>query len=157
MAVTLPGSNKSHKINNEFPKEIYMKFNILTIISFSFLSAVLITSCIKNTNSNNCLSYQFAPVSNISGPVNGAVNQDINFILSFDIFNGCGQFGNIEESSIADTTTIKVNAKYQGCICTQVAGTLQKTYIFRTAQPGTYYFKFHQGNGNYLLHTLIVQ
>ncbi len=134
-----------------------MKINIQGILLGCLFSSVVLTNCDKKKNTSDCLSYQVAPITNINGPSTGTVNQDINFILSFGIFNGCGQFGNIEHNSNADTTTIKVNAKYQGCVCTQIAGTLQTTYTFRSTQPGTYYFKFLQADANYLLDTLIVQ
>jgi hypothetical protein len=134
-----------------------MKINSHGILFGCLLLPLLFTSCAENKNQGDCLSYQIAPITHVNGPDAGSINQDINFTLSFDIFNGCGQFGNIEHNSNANTTTVKINAKYQGCICTQIMGTLQTVYSFKATQAGTYYFKFFQSDGKYLLDTLTIK
>ena len=119
--------------------------------------ACVSTSCSKSKTSNTCISYQVAPVTAVAGLHTGTVNQDISLMVSFDIVNGCGQFGNFTTTADADTTVIVVNAKYTGCVCTQLAGTLQAAYTFRPGQPGTYYFKFYQADLDYIRDSVVVQ
>ena len=103
------------------------------------------------------MSYAKAPVTKIEGATTASVNQELNLTISFICFNGCGQFGNVEETISGNTTTIVVNAKYAGCICTQDVPTRTTLYKFKKVQVGTYQLKFLQTENTYLTHTIIVQ
>ena len=126
------------------------------LICFVF-SIILLTSCIKKKEEDKCLSFDKAPVTKIEGATTASVNQEINLTVSFTCFNGCGQFGNLEETITGNTTTIVVNAKYTGCICTQDVPTRTTIYKFKKTQAGTYELKFLQTENNYLMHTITVQ
>ncbi|MBS1752883.1 MAG: hypothetical protein R2765_12490 [Ferruginibacter sp.] len=130
------------------------KFIISTFFAFII---VCFLSCDKTPDDNKCLSYTQAPVTKVEGPNTGNVNQDINLIVSFGCFNGCGQFGKFEQTSDGDTTTINVIAKYEGCICTQDAPIRQTTYKFKATQPGIYFLKFLQTEKAYLTDTIQIQ
>ena len=129
-------------------------FIIFTCLVFSIL---VLSSCNKTQDDNKCLSYIKAPVIKVEGPNTGLVNQDINLTVSFGCFNGCGQFGNFEQTSNGDTTTINVIAKYEGCLCTLDAPLRQTTFKFKVTQTGTYYLKFLQTGKTYLTDTIRVQ
>lgn len=131
-----------------------VKFIISTFLTFI---SVCLLSCDKTQDDNKCLSYTQAPVTKIEGPNTGNVNQDINLIVSFGCFNGCGQFGKFEQTSKDDTTTINVIAKYEGCICTQDAPIRQTTYKFKATKSGTYFLKFLQTEKAYLTYTIQIQ
>ena len=118
---------------------------------------ILLTACTKKQKEENCVSTLKAPVTKIEGATTASVNQEINLTISFTCFNGCGQFGNVEETIAGNTTTIVENAKYTGCICTQDVPTRVTSYKFKKAQSGTYELKFLQTENNYLTHTIIVQ
>ena len=120
------------------------------------ITAVILTSCMKD-NEDECIEYKQAPVTLTNTPSTGQINSDILINVSFGCINGCGQFGSFEETCQGNTLTIKVIAKYEGCICTQEAPIRQTTYTFSTAEQGTYYLKFLQNNNNYLTDTLIIQ
>lgn len=85
------------------------------------------------------------------------VNQEIILTVSFGCYNGCGQFGSFDEVISGNATTITVNAKYEGCICTQDAPIRQTTYKFKKSQAGTFDLKFLQAENTYLIHTITVQ
>lgn len=104
-----------------------------------------------------CLSYEQAFVGHVDGNSIGQINQEINFQVSFGCHNGCGQFGHFEEIVSGNTRTIIVNAKYEGCACTQDAPSRTATYKFKTSQAGTYLLKFQQANNTFLTDTLTVQ
>lgn len=127
-----------------------------TVTCFAFI-ILLAFGCTKKPGVNKCLSYTKAPVTKIEGPTTALVTQNINLTVSFGCFNGCGQFGNFEETTNGNTTTINVNAKYEGCICTQDTPIRQTIYSFKRTQPGTYDLKFLQTDNNYLTYTITVQ
>jgi hypothetical protein len=129
--------------------------NKLTI-SLYFLSSIILFSCSKN-NDNKCLSYTNAPVTKVEGANSGLVNQQLSLKISFTCFNGCGQFGRIEQASNADTTTINIIAKSEGCVCTDVLLTKQTIYNFKATQAGIYYLKFWQTEKNYLIDTITIR
>lgn len=126
------------------------------LICFLF-SIILLTGCSKKQEEDKCLSFAKAPVTKIEGATTTSVNQEVDLTVSFGCFNGCGQFGNVEETISGNTTTITVNAKYAGCICTQDAPTRKTSFKFKKAQVGTYELKFLQTENTYLTHTIIVQ
>jgi hypothetical protein len=114
-------------------------------------------SCDKPEENACGISYANAPVTRVQGPNSASVNQDLSLSVLFSCFNSCGQFGRIEETSNADTTTIKVIAKYEGCICLQVFTSGQTIYKFRAARAGTYYLKFWQGENSYITDTVMIR
>jgi hypothetical protein len=120
-------------------------------------SMIVLTSCNKDSNNKDCLSYEPAFVGIVEGPSTGQVNEEINFQVIFGVHNGCGQFGSFEESSEGNSRTISVTAKYEGCGCTNDAPGRIGTYKFKTSQAGTYYLKFLQVNNVYLIDTLTIQ
>lgn len=132
------------------------KINSSILTSFGF-SILVLFGCNKTQGDKECLSYAKAPVTKVEGPQTGLVNQDINLTVSFSCFNGCGQFGNFDQTSNGNTTTIQVNAKYEGCICTQDVPIRQSIYKFKATQAGTYYLKFFQTENTYLIDTIRVQ
>ena len=129
-------------------------FNLLIFCTFFI---VLLFSCNKQQEKDNCLSYTKTPVISILGPNIASVNQEVVLTVSFGCFNGCGQVGNFEETIAGNTSTINVNAKYEGCICTQDTPTRTTSYKFKKSQTGIYELKFLQGENSYLTHTINVQ
>lgn len=126
---------------------------ITRIIIYS-LSIIFILSSCKN---EECVEYRQSPVTSTNSPTIGEVNKEIPIYVSFGCFNGCGQFHSFEENKQGNTITIKVNAKYEGCTCTQDLPIRQTTYKFKTSEKGIFYLKFLQDDNNYLINTIIVQ
>lgn len=112
--------------------------------------------CKKIKDDSNCLSYSKAPVTKVEGPAIASINQEISLTVSFVCYNGCGQFGNLEENIAGNETTIIINAKYEGCICTDNLPIRQILYKFKKSLAGTYHLKFYKGENAYLTHTIIV-
>jgi hypothetical protein len=130
------------------------RFKLLLL--FFFLTVVV--SCNKKSaDDNKCISYAKAPVTKIEGATSTLVNQEIALTVSFTSSNGCGQFSSFEEIKAGYLTTITVNAKYEGCICTQDLPTRLITYRFKSAQLGSFNLKFWQSDNSYLTHTIVVQ
>ena len=127
--------------------------------TFVFLtfSTFFLASCNKQKEDEKCLYFLKAPVTKVEGITTALVNQEITLDVYFSCNNGCGQFGNFEESISGNTTTIVANAKYEGCICTDILLSIKATYKFKKAQSGTYQLKFLQRENTYLTYTIIVQ
>lgn len=129
-------------------------FKLLTLCAFFIIP---LFSCYKLPEVNNCSSFRVAPITKIVGSNTALVNQEVDLTISFGCTNGCGQFGNFEETTSGNTSTIKINAKYEGCICTKDAPTRTISYKFKKMQPGTYELKFYQSDNLYVTHTITVQ
>ena len=132
-----------------------MNKKYLNQVVFSLI--IILLGCDKKHEDTSCLSSTKAPVTKIEGANSALVNQEIILTVSFGCYNGCGQFGNFDEVFSGNSTTIAVNAKYEGCICTQDAPIRQTTYKFKKSQTGTFDLKFLKTENTYLTHTIIVQ
>lgn len=104
-----------------------------------------------------CTSFELAPVLSANVPNTGNVNQVIPITVNFEVRNGCGGFGSISETNSANTKTITVKAKYEGCFCTQVMGNIQTTYNFTATTAGIHTIKFSQPDGNFLTYFITIQ
>ncbi len=104
-----------------------------------------------------CLRTEHANVLSANVPASGIINQNIPIDITFEIINGCGAFGNIVETISGTTTTLVVNAKYEGCICTQVMGELNTTYNFIPTATGVNTIKIQQPNGQFLSYSIVIQ
>lgn len=104
-----------------------------------------------------CLSYRHAHVLSANVPKNGNVNKTIPIDISFTINNGCGGFGTITEINSGNTKTITVNAKYEGCFCTQNMGTVKIKYNFIAAKKGKHTIIFSQPDGKSLMYIINIQ
>jgi len=134
-----------------------MSLKYFTKCSFLILAVFILCSCNKNHDEQPCVSFNKAQVIRIEGPITASVNQEIPLTVSFSCMNGCGQFGNFEESTVGNTTTIILNAKYQGCVCTQDIPTRQTLYSFKKTQTGTYFLKFWETANTFFTYTITVQ
>ena len=132
------------------------KNSILHYLMFVSICSIVI-SCTNTKNENNCISFQTASIISAQGADTGSINQIATFNISYGINNGCGHFESIEQSTNGDTTLVKVKTKYQGCVCTQMAGILTTPFTFSATIPGIYYFKFYQTDQSYLLDSIRIQ
>lgn len=104
-----------------------------------------------------CISYKHADILFAEVPDSGTVNQTIPIPIIFEIVNGCGMFGNIVETNSGATKTIKLNSKYEGCVCTEIMGEVQTTYNFVATTAGTHTINFLQPTGEFLTYTINIQ
>ena len=136
-----------------------MNKNLFNQAIFFFFLIVTLLGCTKKHEDDGkaCLSFNQALVTKIEGANSALVNQEVFLTVSFGCYNGCGQFGEFKELITGNTTAITVNAKYEGCICTQDAPIRQTIYKFKKSQAGTYELKFLQAGNSYITHAIVVQ
>jgi len=127
-----------------------------TIIAVGIIPAFICFSACHKTQVNPCLVYMTAQVTKVTGANSVSVNQEIDLTVFYYMNNGCGQFQGLEATSAGNTTIIDLNAKYEGCACTDVLLGGQTIYKFRAANPGLYYLKFLQPDKTYFTDTITV-
>lgn len=114
-----------------------------------------IMSCSKEQDSN-CIENKIAYVTLINSPSTGSVNQNITIEVSFGVNNGCGNFGKFIETQNGNTKTIEVEAKYEGCVCTQDAPTRKTNYVFKAQNSGNYILKFKSSATEFITANLMI-
>ncbi|MEX1000697.1 MAG: hypothetical protein WDZ35_01135 [Crocinitomicaceae bacterium] len=119
-----------------------MKLKKLHLLLLIIVSGIII-SCDKDAeNDKECIEYENAYVTSVNSPDTGIVGETINIEVNFGVFNGCGRFGKFIETENGNTRTIEVEAKYEGCFCTQYAPIRSVNYKFITNSAGNYELRF---------------
>ncbi len=119
------------------------------------LFMIILISC-RTENDADCLSYVSSPVTQVSMPDSGFVNQPININIHYNANNGCGNFYNFNVNSISDTIVISPVVKYEGCVCTMIFQNLQSTYLYSASNLGYVYFKFPQSGSSFLMDSVYI-
>ena len=122
-------------------------------IILAILTVFMLSSC----NKDNCIEHKQSPVVFTNTPATAEKNKSIPINVSFQCYNGCGQFDAFEESVLGDTLKIKVIAKHEGCVCTENLPLREAVYSFQRAESGTYFLKFLKTDNTYLTDTIVVQ
>tara|TARA_R110002049_G_scaffold306173_2_gene504188 strand:+ start:1018 stop:1419 length:402 start_codon:yes stop_codon:yes gene_type:complete len=118
-----------------------MKLKALNFITIIFISSLII-SCDNDDKENGCISTKTEYVTSVDSPTTGMVNEKISIEINFQVFNGCGGFGKFIETENGNIKTIEVEAKYEGCICTQDAPIRTTNYEFIANSTGNYELNF---------------
>ncbi|MFY0482232.1 hypothetical protein ACI6PS_06455 [Flavobacterium sp. PLA-1-15] len=116
---------------------------------------MLFISCGNDDNANNCLSYSEAYVESVES-VENADAAGFLFKVRLVVMNGCGEFGSFEEI-IGDSTTVKVIAKYEGCVCTEALEIKEAVYSFNPTASGTYTLRFKNSEDTFITKTVTVE
>ena len=125
------------------------------LIILSILLCINI-SCSENDN-NDCIENKLAYVTSVDSPSNGVINEIINIEVKFGVGNGCGQFGEFIETENGNVKIIEVNARYEGCICTQDLPIRTVNYEFITQIPGNYELRFKSTDIDYITVNLLIE
>jgi len=116
------------------------------------------TSCSKSSHkTDSCLNYAVAPVESVEGSTSAKVNEPVLLTVNFRVSSGCGVFNNFETTKTSTGQDIKVNARYEGCVCTMDAPLRTTAYTFTPSNVGTYYLNFYSGGLTPVTHTIIVK
>ncbi|CAM4354037.1 hypothetical protein GIHI108528_16490 [Gillisia hiemivivida] len=94
---------------------------------------------------DNSPNFETAYAISVEAPSERIVGEKINIVVSFQVMNGCGEFGRFIESGNGLTRIIEIEAKYEGLICTMNLPIRQTTYEFTPNFSGEYTFTFKSG------------
>ncbi len=129
-------------------------FNILLI---SIMTFGLSISCNKDDdNKEECITNNTEYITSVDSPETGTVHQVINIEVKFRVSNGCGGLGKFIEMNNGNTRTIEVEAKYEGCICTQDAPLRMVNYEFIRTNTGNYELKFKSSPSEFITANLSI-
>ena len=123
-------------------------------------SCVFLFSCKKADPNNNdtCSSIINSGILAVtSSTLTAAVNQDINFEVSYSIANGCAISSNMESIRDANTVTVNMLTKFEGCVCTQIYSEGKKTYVFKSAVAGNFKLKFSKKDNTFIEKNVVIQ
>ncbi|MBO9154294.1 hypothetical protein ACFOTA_18910 [Chitinophaga sp. GCM10012297] len=112
-----------------------------------YLAAVImlsaITSCHKDDPAESKYERKFSPVVSTELQNAGAAGLTVSLKVTFQVYNGCGQFDSFVVSSDKDTGVVKVLARYpKEAFCTQDIPQRTATFKKTFPAPGTYYIKW---------------
>ena len=117
-----------------------MKRNkIILIIAILIFALQIGCSGYDNKNDDECISSQIEYVISVDSPTTGMVNEKINIKVNFQVSNGCGDFGKFIETKKNNIVNIEVNAKYEGCMCTDNMPIRSVNYEFIPIKQETIY------------------
>ena len=117
--------------------KIIALFTTYTLIFFG-----LTISCNNDENGNECVESKTEYITSVNSPTTGMVNETINIEVDFQVHNGCGQFGKFIETQNSNVINIEIEAKYEGCICTDNLPIRTAIYKFIPNKAGNYKLNF---------------
>ncbi len=122
------------------------------------MSMGLSMSCDQDDDSEEdlCITDQIAYVTSVESPDTGNVNDSITIEVKFSVANGCGDLGQFIETGTGNTRIIEVEARYQGCICTQEAPIRTANYMFTASTAGNYELKFKSSPTEFITVDLVI-
>ena len=125
-------------------------------LSYLFVTiCFLFNACSESQTPNECVSFVETGVEAVALiPTIDMIGA--TFKVVFGISNGCGRFNKFVETINGNTRTIKVIARYEGCICTQDASIKSANYVFTTSTTGTYTLKFQKTDGTFFTETVVI-
>jgi hypothetical protein len=97
-----------------------------------------------------------SPIVDVTLPEVGYVNQEINFIVSHAVFNGCGFYSSRKTIMAGNSLVVTFYAKYRDGICTMDIPIRKTNYQFMPKRKGTYTFKFNKGDNTFLTKEIII-
>lgn len=115
----------------------------------------LLNACSKSQTPNECVSFVETSIEGVE-LIPTIDMLGATFKVDFGISNGCGKFNKFVETINGNTRTIKVIAKYEGCICNQDASIKSANYVFTTSITGTYTLKFQKADGTFFTETVLI-
>lgn len=124
-------------------------------ILMMFLSIiVLILSCKSDDNEEQCISNTTEYVTSVNSPETGTVGETIIIKVDFVVYNGCGGFGKFIETGEGKSINIEIEARYEGCICTQDVPVRTVNYEFTPSRTGEFELNFKSSPTEFITITL---
>ena len=132
-----------------------MKKFRLQAVALVLVVTAAFTSCSKDDDNDGPVT-KTAFVTTVTGPTTGTINQELVMAVAFTVDNNCGSFNKFVETSVTNTKTIEVQAKYEGTNCGTTATVKNTTYKFKATAAGTYILKFKKSATEFVTQTVVV-
>ncbi|GAB3014978.1 hypothetical protein GCM10027051_18300 [Niabella terrae] len=126
-------------------------------IIFCLLAAGLISAqCTKSEGVSDCQRTVVTPADAVTGPTSTNLGQETEIKVRFTVSNGCGNFGEFEETAEGQTHQISILADYAGCNCTTALKEIEAVYLFKPVTAGEHQLIFKNKEGQNIVHTIQV-
>lgn len=119
-----------------------MKRKNLILLIQALVFGTMISCTGTEDKEEECITTKTEYITAVNAPNKGMVGETVNIEVNFRVFNGCGGFSKFIQAENGNIRTITVEAKYEGCFCTQDIPIRMATYAFKTNNPGNYELKF---------------
>ena len=134
--------------------------------NFKFKSALVVlflsTALISCSNDDDKVvdngTSKAALATEVKGPANGKVNEELSYDVTFIVDNACGEFSKISDVTIGTEKGLQVVAKYPTGVCTQEVPEPKKTvYKFKSATAGTFDIKFKKSETEFVTAKVVIE
>jgi hypothetical protein len=136
----------------------YMKKGFLIIVALT----VLIQSCEKNNQQydefpNPPVGLSHWPVSKVTGPKTGLINQPLALEVTYPTSSGCDYVSEFQYINSENTLLVKAfGTSLQNTPCTEAAIPKKINFNFTPLTKGNYIFKFINPDNSYIIYNLTV-
>jgi hypothetical protein len=132
-----------------------MKLKVFYLTTLIIISSLII-SCEKDDQNKQCIKYDIGYVTSVNSPTTGTVNETISIKVNFRVINGCGGFEKFIETENGNSKTIEVEAKYEGCTCSQALEIRTVNYDFTASKSGDYELHFKSSPTEFITANLTI-
>jgi hypothetical protein len=122
------------------------------LFTSTLLIGTISTSC--ENDGERKLAGSISPIVDAELPTGSTVGQEINFMVSHAVFNGCGYYSSHETIQIGNTLVVTFYAQYREGFCSMDIPIRKTNYKFIPTKIGTYTFEFNSGETEYLVKTI---
>ncbi|MBD3582208.1 hypothetical protein [Flavobacterium selenitireducens] len=130
-----------------------IKFQAIAVMAFLAMGAA---SC-SDDDSNTSTVTKVAYVTDITGPSEGDVNQELSYVVKYSVDNACGEFQRYVESATGTTKTIELVARYASNNCEAAAVIKDTVYKFKPTAAGAYNLKFKKSATEFITKAVTVE
>lgn len=122
------------------------------------LFITVLTSCSSDvdTPTDNFI-YKSAYATDVSGPLTGKVGQELNYAITFQAENGCGEFNKLTDVEFNKELGYQVEVKYPGTACSKPDPVNRVTiYKITTPKAGTYYLRVAKSETEFITTKVVI-
>lgn len=134
------------------------KFKLQSIALVVFLVTSLI-SCSSDNDSNPTTEqsiFKSAFATEVTGPSTGKVNEELSYLVTFTVENGCGEFNKMTDVNIDKESGYQVEAKYPATCSTDTPQIRRTTYKVKSAVKGTFYLRFAKSETEFITTAVVI-
>src|SRR5690349_9452899 len=119
-----------------------------------FLFACMLIGAINLSCDDGSPIGSISPIVEAELPTFGNVGQEVDFMVSHAVFNGCGYYSSQETTQMGNTLIVTFYAQYHDGVCTMDIPIRKRAYTFMPTKAGLYTFMFNGGEAGYLIKTI---
>lgn len=130
-----------------------IKFQAIAVMAFLAMG----TASCSDDDSNDTSVSKVAHVTEVTGPAEGDVNQELSYVVRYSVDNACGEFQRYVESTAGTTKTVEVVARYSANNCEAAAVIKDTVYKFKPTAAGEYSLKFKKSATEFITKAVTVE